>query len=83
MAYLTHVFGNTDVEITEDERIILVEPEFLHGLLPLLIATPERVQGKYIFHLLQKKTFSRKTANLASNVTLTPFWSHHLLISTT
>ena len=48
MAYLTHVFGNTDVEITEDERIILVEPEFLHGLLPLLIATPERVQGKYI-----------------------------------
>jgi hypothetical protein len=45
MAYLTHVFGNTDVEITEDERIILIEPEFLHGLLPLLIATPERVQG--------------------------------------
>lgn len=49
MAYLTHVFGNTDVEITEDERIILIEPEFLHGLLPLLIATPERVQADYMF----------------------------------
>jgi hypothetical protein len=48
LSYLSHVFGNTDVEITEDERIILIEPEYLYGLLPLLIATPEKTQGNFV-----------------------------------
>jgi hypothetical protein len=51
LAYLSHVFGNTDVEITENERIILIEPEYLYGLLPLLIATPEKTQGDKWRHI--------------------------------
>jgi hypothetical protein len=46
LSYLAHAFGLTDVEITEDERVIVVEPEYLDGLLPLLAATPAKTQGK-------------------------------------
>ena len=44
-AYMDEVFAETSVFINEDEKIIVREPEFLDGLLPILIATPKNVVG--------------------------------------
>jgi len=48
-AYMDEVFAETSVFINEDEKIIVREPEFLDGLLPILIATPKNVVADYIY----------------------------------
>lgn len=45
-AYFEEVFRDTDVIINSEEKIIVREPEFFDALLPVLIATPENVQGE-------------------------------------
>ena len=45
-AYFDEVFAETSVFINNDEKIIVKEPEFLDGLLPILIATPKDIVGK-------------------------------------
>ena len=42
---MNEVLAETSVYINEDEKIIVREPEFLDGLLPILIATPKNVVG--------------------------------------
>ena len=43
---MDEVFAETSVFINEDEKIIVREPEFLDGLLPILIAILKNVVGK-------------------------------------
>ena len=46
--YFDEVFDKTSVFINDDEKIVVREPEYLDGLLPILIATPVNVVGMYI-----------------------------------
>ena len=46
--YFDEVFADTSVFINDEETIIVREPEYLDGLLPILIATPENVVGNYV-----------------------------------
>ena len=43
--YFEQVFADTEVFLSEEEKIIVKEPEFLDGFLPILIATPADVVG--------------------------------------
>ena len=51
------VFGTTDVgTLTDDEEVILVEPEYFDWLLPLIIASPDNIVGELIFDVCSNKT---------------------------
>ena len=45
------MFAETTVFINDEEKIIVREPEYLDGLLPILIATPVNTVGMYNMYL--------------------------------
>lgn len=47
--YFTEIFDGTGVVVSDDEKIIVREPEFLDGLLPILIAAPADTVADYIY----------------------------------
>ena len=49
--YFSEFLADTSVVIDDSEEIILVEPEYMDWLLPMLIATPDDVIGTNQIHL--------------------------------
>lgn len=47
--YFDEIFANTGVVLSEEEKIIVREPEFFDGLLPILIAAPADTVADYIY----------------------------------
>ena len=43
---MSNVFQDTEISIADSETVILVEPEYMEWVLPVLVATPDKVIGK-------------------------------------